>query len=178
MSHRVKEDIYAERVGFLFGEFGKIPGVGAFFFPAVAHVSVVAGEHDHVSFVIHHGAVVRRLAIGVLGSDASVAVAHGEINARDLRLFLKLEDGMENWVSQLQIDHRTTRVDPLNELVVEVVPIFATPKVVYHQEASAVEVTTQDGNFILVHGDVRHAAHDSERVVEKVRIGDVDDFAV
>src|ERR1041384_8731953 len=95
MSHRIKNNIYAERESLLLRKLVEVVFIFAFALPAIAKIGVVAG-HDHdPAFVIENSAVVRDLGVLSLPGDARVLALDAKMNIGHLRFLLDVEDTMK-----------------------------------------------------------------------------------
>ena len=56
--HGVENDVYTHGIGFLLGEFTKIPFVLAFAFPAVSEICIVANDTHDTAVIVEDGPVV------------------------------------------------------------------------------------------------------------------------
>lgn len=97
--HGVENDVDTHGIGFLLGEFTKIPFVLAFAFPAVSEICIVANDTHDTAVIVEDGPVVnfvRSVALVSYDPIASAVVADRVPDAWDLGFFIKIEDHVED----------------------------------------------------------------------------------
>lgn len=99
MGHGIENDVDAHGVGFLLGEFAKIPFVLAFAFPAVSKICIVTNDTHDTTRIVEDSPVVnfvRSVALVSYDPIAGPVVADRVPDAWNLGLFIKIEDHVED----------------------------------------------------------------------------------
>ena len=94
MGHGIENDIDTHGVGFLLGEFAKIPVVVTFAFPAVSEIGIVADDTHDTTGIVEDNLVVnfvRSVALVSYNPIASPVVADRVPDAWNTGLFIKIE---------------------------------------------------------------------------------------
>src|SRR2546430_14798488 len=148
VSHRIKHDVDAHRVGLLLGKFVEIIFAFAFPFPAIAQVSVVAKDHHQSIFVVEYSFDMNFLPVFALPSDAGPLACNAEHHVRDLRLLFEVKHTMKNWMVQGELDWFPIWKHALDLLVANI-PFALAPEVVKHKKSAIQKVFAKDLHFLI-----------------------------
>ena len=99
MGHCIENDIDTHGVGFLLGEFAKIPFVVTFAFPAVSEIGIVTNDTHDTTRIVEDSLVVnfvRSVALVSYDAIAGPVVADRVPDARNLGLFIKIENHIKD----------------------------------------------------------------------------------
>ncbi len=127
MRHGVDDDVNAERIGSLFGEFAKIPGVLAFSLPAITEVRVMTDKNHHVALVIIDSAVIRPLGVRSLRTET----VQSRVDTGYLWLFIQIINTVKDFMLKRHFFGLTVWKDAL-DLGVKNLPLVFSPKIVNH----------------------------------------------
>jgi len=177
MRHCVEDYVDAHRIGFRFGEVSKVILVLALTLPTVPEVGVVADDDHHPFLVVKDALIMDFAAIVGPGSPLKIPPVHGKVDAGQLGFFLEVENRVKDGVLKRQFLGFPIGKDPFH-LKGEVVVLIPSPEVIHKQETPIEEVFPKSLHLIFGKPQIAWLDDVDKRVIEQLRIGQLDHLAL